>query len=437
MRTLAVLFLSGCLGVAGEMDADAGGLVGADAGSAAGGSEPVAGGAGGGSVGGGSQAGGSAEDSGVPVADGGARDGGSARTLSVGAGELGRIAVSDDGWASWSFHHAQTNLGPTDGHEADGVRGLAFGGGVFVLAGSGGPGAYFRSADGRRWDYVDWTRVRPNGQNPGGFFGGVTYVGGRFIIVGGNRTILQSPDGAPQSWVNVPMGTPGGPGQDHFRTIVSDGPHVLICGDNGYYTSSDSGATWAGTVYEAGSLMRCEAPPVFGNGVFATVSGGRVFYLDPAQATGTPARPRWQLAFMLPAGAGWGDPIAFGAGRFLVYSGSTLLASADLRLGAAGVQTLTMSPAPPRPLRTLSFGDGWFMAAGRDPAQWGYDFLARSADGVTWEYRFADGTPWSSPVPAGVQGVPRAQLDAGHALEPGTFPGPGRLVFQIITAQVP
>jgi hypothetical protein len=110
----------------------------------------------------------------------------------------GSVSVSRDDGASW-----QTTLPGWIN-----VRGVAFGGGTFVVVGE--LGLLYTSPDGRGWA----KRESPLG-NAGSFYS-VAYGGGRFVAVGSPGRVLTSADGA--TW------TAGSSGADGQLTAVIYGP---------------------------------------------------------------------------------------------------------------------------------------------------------------------------------------------------------------------
>ena len=163
-------------------------------------------------------------------------------------------------WAGCVFTSPTANAGTWTRRIYAGskLRGIAFGGGVYVAVGDAG--TIQRSTNGTTWTLVTSGTVND--------LEGVAYGGGQFVAVGrdpagsGNGTVLTSPDGT--TWTNTSAGA-GLASWHDLRSVIWAGDRFVSCG---WYSklrhSLDLGATFTT------ARTRTEDTPAlaYGNGVW-------------------------------------------------------------------------------------------------------------------------------------------------------------------------
>lgn len=218
--------------------------------------------------------------------------------VAVAVGYGTRRIRSEDGLAWTDF----VEVDPNGGDDDNLLRGVGYGGGMFVAVGGAAIALTLRSPDGIAWE--------PVSNDLGDFVSDVAWQDGTFVAAGGNGLRARSLDEA-ATWQDAAPYYSG-----HFRAIAAgNGVFVAVghtYGDSmvGLSTSSIDGATWTteqtfGTPMGGGSIA-------FGDGVFVArdASGALRISEDGEQ---------------------WGEPVAQreGDGRVIHVNGEFLTSGAD------------------------------------------------------------------------------------------------------------
>ncbi|MEZ4222529.1 MAG: hypothetical protein R3B13_16435 [Polyangiaceae bacterium] len=188
------------------------------------------------------------------------------------SGTDGRIASTLDG-ETWQ-DVTTASKGPIDpGHTRNLIRGVGYGGGVFVAVG-GYDNAYISTTcDGVNFhhDLLGTNTDAPPPPPYDNFLEAVTFAGGAFVAVGGAGVRLRSSDYS-LSWQSTGSWIEG-----HLRSVATGNGLVLAVGHdwgggNGVWTvSADAGASWSAATITPGELWHV----AFGNGVFVAVGPNR------------------------------------------------------------------------------------------------------------------------------------------------------------------
>lgn len=188
-----------------------------------------------------------------------------------GGGTDGRTARTSDG-ASW-IDVTTVSQGPTfEGHSRNLIRGVGYGGGVFVAVGGLDNAYVVTSCDGEHYRQ-DVMGTNIEGEIPpalASFLSGVAYKEGVFAAAGGGGLKLISKDHG-LTW--IPQ---GGTDPGHLRGIAA-GNGLFVAtghlweGDQGMITTSTDGDTWTPAQISAGALGGVR----FGNGVFVALGAAR------------------------------------------------------------------------------------------------------------------------------------------------------------------
>jgi len=398
VRAVALVVLSGCLGMVGEMPGEDAGAAG---GSTAGGST-AGGAAGGGSTAGGATAGGATAGG---ATAGGATAGGSDRVpVFVAVGKQWRRAISCDDGRTWTndvsvdeawpmnerYRCFSGNFALPDGgaqstdcdHNAYSSTALGYASGVFLqTTGWGAPGRIFRSTNGVDWAQVDMGTTTTD----------VLFGEGRFALA--SRASKRSDDlgltwqpagdidvrnGANTIW-NVRGGIAGG---GVFLVTAQDGTNL----DFAY--SADRGATWQRPVMAGGGRVdACGAGhPAYGNGVFVTVSWNQMMNASIVCRSSDGART-WTSTSI--AGEYMESRPLWTGSEFMVWSSGRVHRSPDgTAWSSASTQTRrgAMLSAGPN-IGAVARGEGGTFVAVRGGWQTWYEQqrFYRSQDGIVWD----------------------------------------------------
>lgn len=222
----------------------------------------------------------------------------------VAIGGNGALLRSADGTSWQAINPGHTNLSGR----------VAYGNGVFVIAGSG----IHSSSDGISWAATG-----------NGIFYGLNFINGRFLAMGHNSTLFSSLDG--RTWTPA---TGLSWGQSLYGAAYGNGIYILAGGTNSpvVYTSTD-GATWTARDFgsQGGSLYPLGFHWItFGDGVFIATGTGysstdnrwyNVLFTSTDGVTWT------RIASTLLDNAGTFTDILFADGRFFLTGGSGIFVS--------------------------------------------------------------------------------------------------------------
>lgn len=305
--------------------------------------------------------------------------------------DCGVFRLGADALSNWHWR----NPVPTGESIAD----IAFGNGTFALVDSAG--GILKSVDGKEWS-VDlppvnsplnsiafgngrfvavgqrgrivssysgnWIECQSGTQNT---LTAVTYGGGVYVAVGLGGTILRSTDGL--SWAVQPAGT----GKDLTAVSYGAGAFVAAGGDRAALVSRD-GSSWDSHLI---------GEPPFQIGPF---SAGLVWAFDRFYATIASFRfdAQW-VTYSSTNGINWIRETNLGGDTLLDAASNgdqTVFARVDggietdsVTLSTNGLNWTYSVVSTGAVIRTVSFGNGLFVAGGANGA------LARSTNGVTWE----------------------------------------------------
>lgn len=192
-----------------------------------------------------------------------------------GGGTEGRIAVTTDG-ATWDLDQTTVSMGTIEpGHTRNLIRGMGYGGGVFVAVGGHDNSLIDTSCDGVNWRRdVLGTNVDTDPTSAlSAFISDVAYKDGIFIGAGANGARFISTDHG-YTWSRVPVATYGG----HLRGVAAGNGVFVAVGASwnndqpGVVTTSADGITWTAMVESPGGL---DSGIVFGNGRFVAYGADR------------------------------------------------------------------------------------------------------------------------------------------------------------------
>ena len=194
-----------------------------------------------------------------------------------GSGTDGRVAATLDG-ERWT-DQTTPSRGPSDvGHTRNLIRGVGYGGGVFVAVGGYDNAYVSTSCDGMTWRRdVLGTNVDSSPMAPfGNFLEEVAWVNGNFVAVGGATLRLTSQD------YGVTWASTGQYFDGHLRGVaVARGLAVAVGhtwgGDEAIVTTTRDGLSWSALVRSAGELydIAAGAGAVRGGWAVALCSFGR------------------------------------------------------------------------------------------------------------------------------------------------------------------
>jgi hypothetical protein len=188
-----------------------------------------------------------------------------------GGGTEGRVSATTDG-ASWADVTTMSYGPQYEGHSRNLIRGVGYGGGVFVAVGGLDNAYVVTTCDGEHYRQ-DVLGTNVEGDVPElyrDFLSAVAYKDGVFAAAGGGGKKVISKDHG-LTWQAVGGGEPG-----HLRGIAAgNGLFVatghLWDGDQAMITTSEDGETWTPTAVSAGGL----GGVAFGNGVFVAIGSER------------------------------------------------------------------------------------------------------------------------------------------------------------------
>jgi hypothetical protein len=261
-----------------------------------------------------------------------------------GAGTEGRTGATADG-VTW-VDTTTTSHGPTvAGHTRNLIRGLGYGGGLFVAVGGYDNSYISVSCDGTTWrqDVLGTNIEAARSELPAGFnefLSDVAYLDGAFVAAGGQGKRLRSADGG-VSWAVV-GGTAGG----LFRGIEAGNGLFVAAGENNMQmqsmtsVSDDGGLTWSTAAIGPFGALESLA---FGNGVFVAVGQNECIFSDDGLA--------WTACEHDPANA---LRVIFSNGTFYLAHGAGHLTSTD---GETWEDHATALP------QGFAFGDGRYVGA--------------------------------------------------------------------------
>ena len=280
----------------------------------------------------------------------------------VAVGQRGRMAYSTNG-ITWTGIACSDEGGanPTtpgdSGFGQNHIRGVAYGGGRFVAVGQNGRMAY--SANGTSWEGIAGgagAAAEPTTPGDSGFgqnrIRGVAYGGGIFVAVGQNGRMAHSTNGT--TWEGIAGGTgatatPSDPGASQFGTneirgVAYGGGRFVAVGASGRMAYSSNGISWTGIAGGSGATAEPTTPGAsqfgtntitaiaYGGGRFVAVgASGRMAYSSDgiswtgiAGGTGTGPSPT------TPGASGFGtnsiQNIAYGGNRFVAVGNSGRMA---------------------------------------------------------------------------------------------------------------
>ncbi|MFV8749695.1 WD40/YVTN/BNR-like repeat-containing protein [Nannocystaceae bacterium ST9] len=194
--------------------------------------------------------------------------------LFVGGGGVdGRVTSTLEG-ESWA-DVTTTSQGPQfEGHSRNLIRGLGYGGGVFVAVGGLDNCYVVTSCDGVNWRHDVLATNVEGDLDPtlAQFLSDVAYLDGVFVAAGGAGALLRSDDHG-LTWTRVDPDYYAG----HLRGIAAEAGRFVATGhawegDVGVsIVSTDGGLTWSSMFEHPGTLGRVVA----GNGVFVATGAQR------------------------------------------------------------------------------------------------------------------------------------------------------------------
>lgn len=286
--------------------------------------------------------------------------------VAVAVGYGTRRARSEDGLAWTDFQEVNPNGGDDD----DLLRGIGYGGGVFLAVGGAGDGFSMRSLDGITW--------QDENHDPGSFVSDVAWQDGIFVAAGGNGLRMRSLDEG-VSWQDD-----AGYYAGHYRAIAAGGGVVVAIGHTygdtnvGLVSTTVDGVTWTaeqtgGAPYSGGSLA-------YGGGAFvARNDAGEVRVSSD--------------------GAAWGDPVLElgDRGTVVFADGEHITAGDGAYWTSPDGGQWTEVPSPDA--RDLA---GWI--DGRHLALGWPATIAASEDLATWEIVFDPGGSGLTDIAFGVPG---------------------------------
>ncbi|MEZ4301943.1 MAG: hypothetical protein R3B70_43825 [Polyangiaceae bacterium] len=189
-----------------------------------------------------------------------------------GGGTEGRTSFTQDG-ASWSDVTTVSNGPQFEGHSRNLIRGVGYGGGVFVAVGGLDNAYVVTTCDGEHYRQdVLGTNIEGDIPAPyADFMSDVAYKDGVFVAAGGGGKKIVSKDHG-LTWQAVGGGEPG-----HLRGIAAGNGLFVVAGhlwnsDDAMIATSPDGETWSETATSPGGLGR---GVVFGNGLFVAIGATR------------------------------------------------------------------------------------------------------------------------------------------------------------------
>lgn len=189
-----------------------------------------------------------------------------------GGGTEGRVSSTADG-ASWADVITASKGPQFEGHSRNLIRGVGYGGGVFVAVGGLDNAYVVTTCDGEHYRH-DVLGTNVDGDVPApyaDFMSAVAYKDGVFVAAGGGGKKIVSKDHG-LTWQAVGGGEGG-----HLRGIAAGNGLFVVAGhlwegDQAMIATSPDGETWTPTATSAGELGR---GIVFGNGLFIAIGTKR------------------------------------------------------------------------------------------------------------------------------------------------------------------
>lgn len=287
-------------------------------------------------------------------------------------GILGVGAISLDAWTGCNS--------PSTAH----LLGVTSGGGLFVAVGE--QGTILTSADGSNWvKQASGTTMRLRG---------VTYGDGRFIVVGGNaapaatRIVLGSPDGT--NW-----------------SILSSSGDVSFAGvayAKGTFVAVAS--AFASDIYSSSNAINWTLRATVSGVMGGVAYGSNLFVAAGNTIQTSPDGIQW-IERMTASQSLRG--ITYGKGKFVAVGDNTpslFVVSND------GTNWTSSTPVSVGNLKTVSYGNGYFLAGGGGGA------MVSSYDGVIWTNRTSGGSSFLRSVAHGTASFV-AVADGGAILQSG------------------
>lgn len=206
-------------------------------------------------------------------------------TTPTGYYALSRRSVGDSRAPSaWESHLYRSTDGicwqrveVSDANDNLWLRGVAYGGGNYVLAGmrfGEGDGVVFHSRDGEHWDELPVTTGAPSGLS------GVVFAGSRFFALSTFRTLLSSTDGV--AWTSIDLATTVMP----LDVTFGKGQYLLV-GSGDLQRSSD-GLQWSPIQLDCAIPGACIMAPdgnVSQSVHYRAVFAAGAFFIDEASST--------------------------------------------------------------------------------------------------------------------------------------------------------